>query len=86
MKTENRVTILKSTKKWAECGCCGAFHPSNYWGDCRNDDNRFWYDELPEDADIEYLDCEEPFDANDMSDPDAMHLRIMSMIDGVSND
>ena len=55
-QTRARVQILKSTKKWAECGSCSAFHPADYWGDCRNDDYRFWEDELPENADIEYID------------------------------
>jgi hypothetical protein len=24
-----------------ECGCCGGMHRVNYFGDCRNDDERF---------------------------------------------
>ena len=56
MKTANRELILKATKKWAECGCCDHLHPADWWGDCRDDDHRFRNDEVPEDADIEYID------------------------------
>ena len=31
-----------------ECGCCGAYHRSDYWGDCRNDAERF--SDIPADA------------------------------------
>lgn len=24
-----------------ECGCCGCYHRLDYWGDCRNDSERF---------------------------------------------
>lgn len=24
-----------------ECGCCGAYHPINWHGDCREDANRY---------------------------------------------
>ena len=27
--------------EYMECGCCGHWHRSNYWGDCRNDAERF---------------------------------------------
>jgi hypothetical protein len=30
------------------CGCCGQYHPINWDGDCRDDDNRFFADELDE--------------------------------------
>lgn len=26
---------------FAECGSCGHYHPMNFSGDCRDDDNRF---------------------------------------------
>lgn len=29
------------------CGCCGCYHRMDYWGDCRNDEERF---ADPEDA------------------------------------
>jgi hypothetical protein len=25
---------------WEECGCCGGYHPPDFDGDCRDDDNR----------------------------------------------
>ena len=31
-----------------ECGCCGAYHRSTYYGDCRNDLERFA--DIPADA------------------------------------
>jgi len=31
-----------------ECGCCGAYHPAAWNGDCRDDDNRFMPEDLPE--------------------------------------
>ena len=36
------------TQKYFECGCCGAFHRTDYYGDCRNDAERF--SEMPEDG------------------------------------
>ncbi|KKN00456.1 hypothetical protein LCGC14_1137520 [marine sediment metagenome] len=24
-----------------DCGSCGCLHPKGFWGDCRDDDNRF---------------------------------------------
>lgn len=30
-------------QRFAECGSCGAYHRADYWGDCRNDDERFEY-------------------------------------------
>lgn len=32
--------------KWIECGCCGAYHRYDYYGDCRNDEERF--DSIPD--------------------------------------
>lgn len=37
-------------KKFVECGCCDHFHPAEFGGDCRDDNNRFTLDELPNDA------------------------------------
>jgi len=31
-----------------ECGCCGAYHPIDFYGDCRDDANRFNLEDLPE--------------------------------------
>lgn len=28
------------------CGCCGHYHPADWWGDCRDDSKRFTRDEL----------------------------------------
>jgi hypothetical protein len=27
--------------KFFACGCCGHWHPPEFYGDCRNDANRF---------------------------------------------
>jgi len=29
-----------------ECGCCGHYHPVNWNGDCRDDANRFTWEDL----------------------------------------
>lgn len=48
---------MKTTKEdYSECGCCGQFHRSNYWGDCRNDEERFNEEDIPKDATIHFLD------------------------------
>jgi hypothetical protein len=39
--------------KFYECGCCGEYHREGYYGDCRNDAERFSYDHL-----IQYFDPE----------------------------
>lgn len=31
-----------------ECGCCGAYHRTDFHGDCREDSERYW--DLPDDA------------------------------------
>lgn len=36
----------KRVNTFVECGCCGCFHPTDFAGDCREDDERF--DEIPE--------------------------------------
>ena len=32
---------------FVECGCCGHYHRENFWGDCRNDEERFVFEEVP---------------------------------------
>ena len=29
-----RITLV-------ECGCCSCYHPNTFWGDCRDDANRY---------------------------------------------
>ena len=48
-------------QEYVECGCCGGYHRCNYFGDCRNDTERFSFEDLiradvPDDQiiDIEY--------------------------------
>ena len=31
--------------KFYECGSCGFFHPATFYGDCRDDNNRFTIEE-----------------------------------------
>lgn len=38
---------------FAECGCCGAYHRTDFHGDCREDSERHW--DLPDDAEVIYL-------------------------------
>jgi hypothetical protein len=33
-----------------ECGCCGAYHRTDFWGDCRENSERFF--DLPKFATI----------------------------------
>ena len=41
--------MSKITEKvFYECGCCGHYHPASFTGDCREDENRYRWDELPE--------------------------------------
>lgn len=35
-----------SRYKWVECGSCGHFHRIDFFGDCRQDDERFTTDQL----------------------------------------
>lgn len=37
-----------------ECGCCGQYHRPNYWGDCRNDAERFPLPVLENGKNVEY--------------------------------
>lgn len=41
---------------YIECGCCGAFHRTDFHGDCREDSER--YLEVPEDG-IEVFELED---------------------------
>lgn len=34
------------TNKFIECGCCDHFHRADFWGDCRDDNERFTLDDL----------------------------------------
>jgi len=35
------VSETKKPTRIFECGCCGAWHRDSFWGDCRNDTERF---------------------------------------------
>lgn len=40
-----RVMILIEAEDALEdesCGCCGAYHPKAFYGDCRDDANRYF--------------------------------------------
>ena len=39
---------VDTQESFIECGCCGAYHRSTYYGDCRNNAERF--DDIPWDA------------------------------------
>jgi hypothetical protein len=38
---------------FVECSCCGAYHRTDFTGDCREDSERYW--DLPDDAEVIYL-------------------------------
>ena len=40
---------------YIECGCCGHYHRDDYFGECRDDAERFTLDQLPEGAMIREL-------------------------------
>ena len=48
--------MTNANKVFIECGCCGHYHYSNWYGDCRDDSQRFHFEDLPEDAEITDLD------------------------------
>ncbi|WP_200338661.1 hypothetical protein [Rhodovibrio sodomensis] len=39
-------TTIYDRPTYYECGICEAFHPADWNGDCRDDNNRFWPDQL----------------------------------------
>lgn len=48
----------KHTLHFIECGCCGHYHKPDFWGDCRDDANRFsmtQIEAMPEDVLVEDL-------------------------------
>ena len=50
---------------YVECGCCGYYHRSDYYGDCRNDEERFTGQDL-DDKGVDWGLVDE-FDERDMS-------------------
>lgn len=40
---------------FVECGCCGAYHRTDFYGDCREDSERFY--DLPDNAELVCADC-----------------------------
>lgn len=42
------VPTGKRTNQFVECGCCGSYHRVDFFGDCREDSERF--NDLPDDA------------------------------------
>jgi hypothetical protein len=39
---------MSRARVFYQCGCCGAFHPASFTGDCRDDFNRFNAEDLPD--------------------------------------
>lgn len=37
--------------RYLECSCCGQFHKEGYIGDCRNDQERFTWEQIEQDKD-----------------------------------
>jgi hypothetical protein len=46
----------KRVNTFTECGCCGAYHRTDFFGDCREDSERYY--DLPDDAQVTYLEDE----------------------------
>lgn len=38
------------SNRFIECGCCGCYHRDDFYGDCRENSER--YDDPPDDAEI----------------------------------
>ena len=41
MSGERRATMTERSKVFEECGCCGGYHRDDWYGDCRNDRERY---------------------------------------------
>lgn len=50
------VLPVERVNTFVECGCCGAYHRTDFAGDCREDSERYW--DLPDNAEVVYLDDE----------------------------
>jgi hypothetical protein len=49
MRTATGSKILRRIREmdeYHECGCCSHYHRAEYAGDCRNDTERFTYEDL----------------------------------------
>ena len=42
------IISVKTETKYYECGICGYIHQWNFNGDCRDDNNRLTYDDMPD--------------------------------------
>ena len=49
---------IKKDDHFVECGCCGNYHRDNFFGDCRDNEERFNLSEI-EDAGEEYQTLDE---------------------------
>lgn len=47
----------KRVNTFVECECCGAYHRTDFVGDCREDSERYW--DLPEGAELVFEDDED---------------------------
>ena len=45
-----------------ECGICECIHPWEWNGDCRDDENRLYYEDIPDDATIFTWECRQEAD------------------------
>ena len=48
MKIETAIEFVRVTdgREFYECGCCGHLHPVEWNGDCRDDANRYTWDQI----------------------------------------
>jgi len=62
---DNPVILLIKPGRYLECGGCGNYHHESFYGDCRDDDERFYFfqlegpDGLPVSRRIEIVPLEE---------------------------
>jgi len=39
---------MNNKPKFFQCGCCDHYHRTDFWGDCRQDNERFFISQLDE--------------------------------------
>ena len=56
------VFIRKPLATYYHCGSCNSYHPANWDGDCRDDENRYSRQDLDDKHDGEWEDIDPPAD------------------------
>lgn len=59
------------------CSICGGYHPARYRGDCRDNENRYTLESLPEDTVV----ISEDDEGNEFDDSITVTLNVLDIID-----